>query len=592
MGAPPISLVIDDLGIYYDASRPSRLETILTEIDLDAAGIDGAGSLLTKLRGARLSKYTPPVPRRDFGRDYVVVVDQTRGDASIRGAGAGSRDFARMLAAARSENPGKQIIVKSHPDVLAGRKSGHFDSGDLKEAEHFLIDDVNPWDLLDHAAAVYTVSSQLGYEAILAGAPVRVFGQSFYSGWGLTADETRPLRRDRQLTVTELFSGAHMQYPIYYDPWRDRLCGLATAIAVLQAERDSEQPASDTTGEVFAGVRMWKRRAVAGFRPRLPRRPRFADDVAAAKRIAKAEERQAWFWAAKAPLSAVKGLPNTGFVEDGFLRSLGLGAKLHEPASLVFDRRGIYFDPSGPSDLEDLIAKAAAGGGDCRRAAALREQIVASRLTKYNVGSRPDAAGSAVPLGRKVLLVPGQVEDDASILRGCGRIRTNQGLLTAARHANPNAWLIYKPHPDVEAGLRTGAIDPITAALADEIAMQTSADALLGRADEVWTLTSLMGFEALLRGKSVTCLGAPFYAGWGLTTDLGPAVPRRVAKPALDDLVWAALIAYPKYRDPLTGLPCGPELIVERFSSGIATRQATALSRLQGLFAGYSRIWR
>ncbi len=121
--------------------------------------------------------------------------------------------------------------------------------------------------------------------------------------------------------------------------------------------------------------------------------------------------------------------------------------------------------------------------------------------------------------------MPGQVEDDASILKGAGEIRSNLALLRAAWEANPDAVILYKPHPDVEAGLRPGAI-PEAEALkyADMVLPRADMAALLPQIDEIWTLTSLTGFEALLRGKRVTTLGAPFYAGWGLTTDLG-AVP-------------------------------------------------------------------
>lgn len=584
-GAPPLSLIVDDLGIYYDATRPSRLERILDGIEADP-GPD-ARTALRQLRAARLSKYSPPVPPRRFGPGHVLVVDQTRGDASIRGAGAGAATFRRMLQAARSEHPGRQLIVKSHPDVVAGTKPGHFDTGDLRDGDALLGEGVNAWDAIDGAAAVYTVSSQMGYEAILAGVPVRTFGHAFYSGWGLTHDERRPPRRGRNLTALQLFVGAHLRYPVYYDPWRDRLCGIETVIVALEAERRADTPADAATGEVFADVRRWKRRTVARFRPSLSRRPRFAGDVAAAARIARGGQRKLWVWASRA---STVGLRDTGFVEDGFLRSVGLGAALHEPASLVFDRQGIYFDPSGPSDLEDLIARAAAGDADTDRAARLRRAIVATGITKYNVGVRSPAAR---PSGRPVVLVPGQVEDDASVLRGCGAVRGNLSLLRQARASNPDAWLIWKPHPDVEAGLRAGAVPrDVALGLADEVAENTRADDLLTAVDEVWTLTSLIGFEALVRGKVVTCLGAPFYSGWGLTSDLGPEIPRRLARPTLDELVWAVLIAYPLYRDPLTGLPCGPELVVERFAAGIRTRQANYLSKLQSVLSGQAWRWR
>lgn len=59
-------------------------------------------------------------------------------------------------------------------------------------------------------------------------------------------------------------------------------------------------------------------------------------------------------------------------------------------------------------------------------------------------------------------------------------------------------------------------------------------------------MTSTLGFEALLRGKPVTCLGMPFYAGWGLTRDLAPAPPPPAREATLAAaFAHAALIAYP-----------------------------------------------
>ena len=55
-------------------------------------------------------------------------------------------------------------------------------------------------------------------------------------------------------------------------------------------------------------------------------------------------------------------------------------------------------------------------------------------------------------------LVVGQVEDDRSIERGTADIKTNLGLLKAVRADHPDAYIIYKPHPDVETGNRNGRI--------------------------------------------------------------------------------------------------------------------------------------
>ncbi len=152
------------------------------------------------------------------------------------------------------------------------------------------------------------------------------------------------------------------------------------------------------------------------------------------------------------------------------------------------------------------------------------------------------------------------------------------------------------PHPDVEAGLRQGAIPAEEAAeWADVLATEANPAALIDAADEVWTMTSLMGFEALLRGKDVTCLGAPFYAGWGLTHDLGTVPERRTARPDILALAHAALIDYPRYFDPVTGAACPPEVVVDRLAAGETATPGPGLrllSKAQGLLASHAWLWR
>lgn len=231
-------------------------------------------------------------------------------------------------------------------------------------------------------------------------------------------------------------------------------------------------------------------------------------------------------------------------LEDGFLRSVGLGVDLIRPMSWVIDGRGIYYDATRPSDLEHLLSNASFGAAQLQRARQLCERIVSEGLTKYNTGGgvwqRPAGAAS-------VVLVPGQVESDASLAYGAPGIRTNMALLQAARAAHPDAHVVYKPHPDVLAGLRArGADEHEALRWCDEVVEHAPMGELLLAVDHVHVLTSLAGFEALLRGKAVTCHGQPFYSGWGLTRDAVPNA-RRTRQLSLDELVAGALIEYPLY---------------------------------------------
>lgn len=260
-------------------------------------------------------------------------------------------------------------------------------------------------------------------------------------------------------------------------------------------------------------------------------------------------------------------------VEDGFLRSVGLGADLIRPLSWVLDWRGIYFDATQPSELEVLLGETVFSAEMVHRAAALRERIVAAGLTKYNVGATPWRRPSAA---QRVILVPGQVESDASIAYGAPEIKTNLDLLKAVRAANPDAYVLYKPHPDVVAGMRAkGKGEDAAARWCDEVAIDVPMGDLLREVDEVHCLTSLAGFEALLRGKKVVCYGQPFYSGWGLTEDKVPVV-RRTRRLLLDELVAGAMIIYPCYMSHKRDAIISPEealneLIEWRMQSGGAT---------------------
>lgn len=594
-GDPTVGLLIDPVGVHFDGAAPSAVEQVLLRDGLDDSNLlqrsrDG----IARLRALDLSKYNmhrPDAPLPAPG--YVLVVDQTRGDASVRFSGAPATVFAEMLAAAQAESPGARIVIKAHPETAMGLRAGHYGPRDAGGRVTLLTDAVSPWQLLEGAVAVHTVSSQLGFEAILAGHRPRVWGQPFYAGWGLTRDERPVTRRARRLTAAQLFAGAMILAPVWYDPCRDRLCSFEQAVDQLEAELRAFR--QDRDGHVATGMRLWKRGRINAVFGR-ERAVVFDDNAARAAARAARDGRGLLVWAGREPPGLAA--PVVLRVEDGFLRSRGLGAELVPPLSLVADDLGIYYDPARESRLERLVLAGPPPGG-LARAERLVARIAATGVTKYNLpGALP-----ALPPGPRIL-VPGQVEDDASIRLGAGKVRTNLALLQAVFAANPDAAIVYKPHPDVEAGLRPGAVPAAELErLADVVAHRADPAALIDACDEVWTMTSLMGFEALLRGKRVTCLGAPFYAGWGLTADLGPVPERRrrapdghpLPRPPLLALAHAALIAHPRYWDPVTRRPCPPEVALDRLAAGDIPHPGRAnrlLARAQGAFAGWAAWWR
>lgn len=347
----------------------------------------------------------------------------------------------------------------------------------------------------------------------------------------------------------------------YRDPFTGAAIDAHGAAAILADWRrtiDANRPVA-----AAVGMAAWKRPAMRQFLWAGGKGVRFCGPAAALDRAAPGAA--VVYWPSRAPAdfaarARARGVP-AWQVEDGFLRSAGLGAECRPPMSVIVDRSGgIHFDPAHPSEIETILAAHDFPPDLLARAARLRAAIVAARLGKYGVD--PGSPPPPLPRGRRVVLAVGQVADDLSVLRGGGAGMA--GFLDRVRAAEPDAFIVHRPHPDVAAGLRRGAAG---GAAADLVVTGGSLLALVERADAVHVLSSLTGFEALLRGKPVTVHGAPFYAGWGLTRDLAPLPPRRARRLSIDQLVAGALILAPRYRDPVTGLPCPPEVLVDRLAA-------------------------
>jgi capsular polysaccharide export protein len=495
-----------------------------------------------------------------------------------------------MLAAALAENAPSKIVVLA-PD-RADRNA--LLRGLLREAASrgcaVLTRPVDPWEAIERTDCVYAAGGEIGFLSLLAGTRVRSFADSFYSGWGITTDEAGVAQKPFHRTVDEVFAGACLVATRCLDPYRNRLASFEEVVEILDEWRKIE--AVNRRIVACLGMSFWKRRRVADFFRSSRGPPVFRRTTRAA--LARARVRSGGaiaVWASRAPSGLAKEAERHGIplirVEDGFIRSVGLGSDFMPPASLVLDSRGMHFDPSVRSDLERLLREAEFDANLIERSRGLIAQLVAGGVTKYNLGKQ--ALSIEWPADRRRVLVPGQVEDDLSVRLGGEGVSGNLDLLNRVRTANPDAYILYKPHPDVEAGHRKGRIpDESARRFADVVIRQVSTAAVLGEVDELHTLTSLAGFEALLRRRRVVVYGRPFYAGWGLTADL--AGIDRGRRLTLEELVAGVLILYPRYLDPVTRLPCGPEIIIERLRVPELWRPGmlVAARQLQGVLA---RCW-
>ncbi|WP_343595822.1 hypothetical protein [Acinetobacter sp.] len=271
--------------------------------------------------------------------------------------------------------------------------------------------------------------------------------------------------------------------------------------------------------------------------------------------------------------------PLTGFeekhctlvrVEDGFLRSIGLGAALTQPVSWVFDDCGMYFNTQQVSRLEKVLNGSLWSRELLTRAAQIQTDLIQNKLSKYNLLNVqvdfPDISD------RKKILVIGQVEGDASLEYGSPAIKKNIELLETVYKANSQDYILYRPHPDVVSGWRTDSLAYDRAnLLCNKISAEGNILDWIEWADEIHVMTSLTGFEALIRGKKVYCYGLPFYSGWGLTQDY-LASPREKRTLTLLELIAGTLIVYPRYRSISKKNTCG-QMQVEDAIKELSTMQ-------------------
>jgi capsular polysaccharide export protein len=550
---PPLSLLVDNRGIYYDARTPSALEELLQS---DARLEDGellarAARFRERMVESGVSKYNHAPddlpPEISDAEGLVLVADQTYDDASVTGALADAGTFERALSCALEEHPDARIVVKVHPATVAGKKRGYLAGRRFSSRVTVVSADVNPQALLRRARQLYVCSSQLGFEGLLANVKVTCFGQAFYAGWGLTDDRQSSPRRSRRLTLEQLVAGALLLYPRYRHPLSNECCEAEQVLEHLALQRRIFS--ENRRNFVCFDMSYWKRPFVRRYLRAPGRKVRFAASTSELSNVADPRQLTAVVWASRKTPELTAWAETCGVplwhMEDGFLRSAGLGSDLTAPGSLVLDPDGIYYDPSRPSRLENILQSYVFSREELERAARLRKLIVESRVSKYNLPATERLQLSASPLQR-VILVPGQVSDDASVRLGTQSVGDNLSLLRAVRTENPDAYIIYKPHPEVLSGNRRGSLHDVATPPWDLLVGQVPLAACLDVTHEVHTMTSLVGFEALLRGLPVTAYGQPFYAGWGLTRDHAP-LPRRTRRLELDQLVAGALLRYPRY---------------------------------------------
>lgn len=546
----PYSLVVDKSGMYFDASGDSDLilylngSTVQGEQWIKKISQEEISIALNRVRKTGVSKYNCYLDQKRQFEEGILVVDQTSGDVAIEFSGMSLADFDSMLEDAINENPNKVIYVKTHPDHKYRAKHSCF-SQELFNNKRVVVlpHDVPVAEALSFCHTVYVGSSLLGMEALIHKKTVVCYGASFYSGWGLTVDRAKVsnIKRTRELSLDQLFEAAYLRYTHYFDPDTLKPCSIHRVIDHIELQWLQWRRFNDSY--VTYGLSPWKKQLLPFYLG--PKVNSIQHSI-----NSRCETGIVVTWGARVIPRALQELGLIR-IEDGFIRSRGLGANFNLPLSWVLDEVGIYFDARSESALENILQYCEFTSSELEQSAELIHFLKQNKLTKYNLGIEeaklPDAS-----CGKKLILIPGQVDSDASITYGSPKIKNNRELIEEVRQQHPEAYICYKPHPDLLSSARKGV--PLWEGIereVDYIVTQGDIISWIQAVDEVHTLTSTVGFEALLHDRKVFTYGLPFYAGWGLTEDW-LICERRSRKRSLAELAYGVLIKYPTYLNPVT----------------------------------------
>lgn len=237
----------------------------------------------------------------------------------------------------------------------------------------------------------------------------------------------------------------------------------------------------------------------------------------------------------------------------GFAGFFDQQATLKEKKALGFliDDMGYYFDSNQPSRFERELNSEHyfLEDHDLLRSHMLIKDISHFNITKYNkyVGSEEPG----YDIEENCILVVDQKKGDASIAFSGASDATFEEMMLAAIEDNPGRKIYFKRHPDSIHksfnSYRNRDIREIEV-LPDDVQI----DHVLNRCERIYTVSSQVGFEGLLKGKHVVCFGVPFYSGWGLTDDR-VFVPRRNKKRKIEEVFHQICIKQSVYFNPYTG---------------------------------------
>lgn len=536
------------MGWYYQSNNNIIESIIKNSNQITDSDIEYVQRCIEKIKNNKITKYNTFHTEKPFSRQEnvapIVVIDQNIDDFAITRNNNCAADFILMYKEALKKGNGRKIYLKSS-------KNGY-----LKQFAHSsevaLIDfNVNIHDVLENVEDVYVVCSHVGFEALMHKKNVHCFGYSYYSGFGLTINyKTQNIY---PLSLEKIFYALYIQLSTYIINDIVKLDIVLEIIAInkklFYEERDKRF--------FIVSTHFWHR--LKFYRFLYSRKLIYISNIKALQthNLNSNDVVLTWSIGKKQYTNFCQEQNIPLFrMEDGFIRSVGLGSHFVQGHSFCIDKTNIYFNARRSNDLENELNNTEVLPTEIEQACNLIKIINKNQITKYNLPFDQKMPKEEIFMMQQIqkstkrkILIIGQVANDKSVLHGCLIHSNIYDLLKQTRIKNPDKIIIFKNHPDCVLSFRAGKIQHKNLAnYTDYVLEQITIDQVIDIVDEIHTFTSLSGMEGLIRGKEVYCYGSPFYSNWGLTHDV-TEISRRLRKRTLEELVYLSYIKYPRYYD-------------------------------------------
>jgi len=462
------------------------------------------------------------------------------------------------------KNPNSEIYIRIPKEGIQNNDLIGLNIKELPINNIYIIEreEINSIKLLKQMDIVFTKTSYLGFEGLLVGCEVICYGLPFYAGWGVTHDlygaESYIFRRYRKnVSIMDLYTAVFLIHNKYFNPYKNKETPLGKDIykkdsfMILKDDIEEMNNKNKKVNILLKNnktIEVYKvddensldniLNTIIKYKSYLSYKNRVFVINNSKERIKKVEFLKNVegdiIYLKENEINMNDIYKNDYFIFIGSLNEYGskilelkhLGCeniyyykevpnKIDKNIKTFFlDQKNHYQNYKFQSDLEDKINnKIVIGVLDKEEPNKYIDKYIENKITQFKKGKYSFEELKS-KINRKIIVVIGQYEKSDSI-KYAGLGLSNKDLIEKVKEDYPDYYLIFKPHPKSNEKLPKDIVNKI-----DLISLE-NVYGLISIADEVATISSFVGLEAMLINNNIStiCYGLPFYAGWGVTID-------------------------------------------------------------------------